>query len=97
MKCDCCNQGLLEIKCCYKHRDQKIEDIIDNTFYLDHDLKLKKSHHYYTQIQFQMNEMFSTTFQIYQAESYQTIVSGKNSTRKPSSVSNCQLFPHKEM
>ena len=52
--CDCCNQGLLEIKCSYKHRDQKIEDIIDNTFCLDQDLKLKKNHQYYTQIQFQM-------------------------------------------
>ncbi len=53
-KCKCCDEGLLEIKYAYKHKDSNISDISDPNFYLDSDNKLKKSHRYYTQVQFQM-------------------------------------------
>ena len=51
--CKCHGEGLLEVKCSYKHREQFVKDIpsIDPTFYLDKDsLKLKCTHSYYTQV-----------------------------------------------
>ncbi|WAR24001.1 hypothetical protein MAR_037670, partial [Mya arenaria] len=54
-ECSCHGKGLVEIKCSYKHRDSKIEDIKDQTFFLNSDNKLKTNHRYYSQIQFQMN------------------------------------------
>ncbi|WAR07267.1 hypothetical protein MAR_017225, partial [Mya arenaria] len=53
-QCLCHGKGLVEIKCSYKHRDSKIEDIKDQTFFLNSDNKLKTNHRYYSQIQFQM-------------------------------------------
>jgi hypothetical protein len=56
-KCKCHGNGIVEVKCSYKHRDEAIRDIpsIDTSFYLEKEtLKLKKNHRYYTQIQFQM-------------------------------------------
>lgn len=54
--CICHGKGLLEVKCSFKHRDLNVSEIalIDPTFYLDRDLRIKQSHRYYTQIQFQM-------------------------------------------
>ena len=55
--CDCHGEGLVEVKCCYKYREELVRDIpnLDNTFYLEKDsCTLKKSHRYYTQVQFQM-------------------------------------------
>ena len=54
--CSCHGNGLLEVKCSFKHKDLDVCEIvlIDHSFYLDKDLKLKESHRYYTQIQFQM-------------------------------------------
>lgn len=55
--CLCHGEGLVEIKCSYKHRDVNVHNIpqIDSNFCLQGDkLELKKSHRYYSQIQFQM-------------------------------------------
>ena len=54
--CTCHGKGLLEVKCSFKHKDLDVSKIveIDPTFYLDKELKLKQSHRYYTQVQFQM-------------------------------------------
>ncbi|XP_060566380.1 uncharacterized protein LOC132725293 [Ruditapes philippinarum] len=54
-ECSCHGSGLVEVKCVYKHKDQEISNIDDNTFYLEKDdLSLKKGHRYFTQVQFQM-------------------------------------------
>ncbi|WAQ95787.1 AN-like protein [Mya arenaria] len=53
-ECSCHGKGRLKIKCSYKHRDSKIEDIKDQSFYLNSDNKMKTNHRYYSQIQFQM-------------------------------------------
>ena len=57
--CSCHGNALLEVKCSFKHKnlDLDVREIvlIDHSFYLDKDLKLKESHRYYTQIQFQMH------------------------------------------
>jgi hypothetical protein len=51
---ECSCHGLVEIKCVYKHKDQEISYIVDNTFYLENDnLSLKKENGYFTQVQFQ--------------------------------------------
>ena len=54
--CSCHGTGLLEVKCSFKHKDFDVKEIveIDPTFYLDKKLKLKHSHRYYTQVQFQI-------------------------------------------
>ncbi|WAQ94074.1 hypothetical protein MAR_006545, partial [Mya arenaria] len=46
-ECSCHGKGLVEIKCSYKHRDSKIEDIKDQSFFLNSDNKLKTNHRYY--------------------------------------------------
>ncbi|XP_052254844.1 uncharacterized protein LOC127860420 [Dreissena polymorpha] len=55
--CLCHGEGLVEVKCSYKHRDVCVKDIpdIDPSFYLGKEnLTLKEGHRHYTQIQFQM-------------------------------------------
>ncbi|XP_035987601.1 uncharacterized protein LOC118560572 isoform X2 [Fundulus heteroclitus] len=55
--CVCHGDGLVEIKCSFKHKDLCVKDIpkVDKTFYLEKDsLVLKQSHRHYTQVQFQM-------------------------------------------
>jgi len=52
--CACHGDGLVEIKCSFKHKDSNIHEICDPSFYLDENMELKKSHRYYTQVQFQM-------------------------------------------
>ena len=63
VNCDCCGRGTLEMKCSYKHRQSTLHEaaLADKTFCLDQDLKLKTSHRYYTQIQFQML-VFDTSY-----------------------------------
>ena len=49
--CNCCGEGILEIKCPYAHRNSSISEINDTCFYLksggNGNLRLKKSHEYY--------------------------------------------------
>ena len=46
---------LIEIKCPYSLRNSKLEEaVIPTTFFLDRNLKLKRSHTYYYQIQLGM-------------------------------------------
>ena len=54
--CSCHGTGLTEVKCSFKHKDLDVKEIveIDPIFYLDKELKLKHSHGYYIQVQFQM-------------------------------------------
>lgn len=55
--CACHGDGLVEVKCCYKHKDLAVRDIPaqDSGFYLEKDtLTLREGHRYYTQVQFQM-------------------------------------------
>lgn len=54
--CACCGQGVLEIKCPFKHRDSTIFDAVhsDSGFCLDKNRQLKTNHRYYSQIQVQM-------------------------------------------
>lgn len=63
IKCKCHGIGVIEAKCCWSHRNEKISDIIDsrNDFYLLHNTKdpeyyftLKTNHPYYYQVQQQM-------------------------------------------
>ena len=55
---DCCDEGIIEIKCPYKHRDTHPKDVADPRFYLkiseDGELYLSRSHKYYRQIQGQL-------------------------------------------
>ena len=56
--CDCHGEGLLEVKCTYKHRDLFVSDIpdCDSQFCLaKNTLTLKENHKYYSQVQFQMS------------------------------------------
>lgn len=55
-KCNCCDHGTLEIKCPFKHRDISVQEAtrIDNEFCMNTEMKLKQTHRYYTQVQFQM-------------------------------------------
>ena len=53
----CCGSGVIEIKCPYKYRHVKIEEINDSTFYLlktSDGLKLNPNHEYFYQVQMQM-------------------------------------------
>ncbi len=58
VNCDCCGEGLLEIKCPYSYCNSSISEINDPHFYLEKDedgnLQLKKSHDYFIQVQAQM-------------------------------------------
>ena len=58
VSCECCGEGIIEIKCPYKHRDTHPKDITDPCFYLkrneDGELQLSHSHEYYHQIQGQL-------------------------------------------
>ena len=58
VSCDCCREGLVEIKCPYKYCDVVLSSINDNSFYLKTDrdgkLCLINSHDYYYQVQGQM-------------------------------------------
>lgn len=55
VSCDCCGQGILEVKCPSKHRDLHPKDISsrEKDFCLD-GTQLKHSHPYFSQVQFQM-------------------------------------------
>ena len=55
--CDCCGQGILEIKCPYKYRECAPADIDDPSFYLTNTIdgfKLNSEHQYYFQVQMQL-------------------------------------------
>ena len=53
--CDCCGQGVVEVKCPYKYRDLPIEEmIIQNDCCLNTDYTLKRSHSFYDQVQHQL-------------------------------------------
>lgn len=54
IKCSCCGRGVIEIKCPYKYRDAKINEIKDETFYRDENLNLKENHEYMFQVQAEM-------------------------------------------
>ena len=57
VKCDCCGNGLIEIKCPYKHKESHPHSVVDNKFCLEHVdglVRLKKTHEYYYQIQGQL-------------------------------------------
>ena len=57
LDCDCCGQGILEIKCPYKYRECAPADIDDPSFCLVNTadgLKLSSNHQYYTQVQMQL-------------------------------------------
>ena len=61
IECDCCGEGVLEIKCPFKHRDKHPhEAVLDPQFCLRKDedgtVYLSKSHEYYYQIQGQLAE-----------------------------------------
>lgn len=55
--CSCCGDGLLEIKCPFKHREQHPDQVVDSSFCLhkiESTTMLKRSHNYFIQIQGQM-------------------------------------------
>lgn len=56
--CDCCGEGVLEIKCPYKYRNADLSSVDDTKFYLqrcdDGSWKLSRNHAYYHQIQGQL-------------------------------------------
>jgi len=56
VNCSCCGVGTLEIKCPFKHKNISVQEAAssDKGFCLTTDMKLKTSHRYFTQIQFQM-------------------------------------------
>ena len=59
VSCNCCGEGLVEIKCPYKYRDVVLSSIDDTSFYLKTDgigtkLSLLENHDYYYQIQGQL-------------------------------------------
>lgn len=55
IECDCCGKGVVEVKCPYKYRNQPVLDAARNAdFYLSPTGNLKKSHNYYSQVQFEM-------------------------------------------
>ena len=58
IKCDCCGEGLIEIKCPYKHRDKHPHHVDDTHFYLkkeeDGRMSLCHNHDYFYQIQGQL-------------------------------------------
>lgn len=54
--CSCCGEGLLEIKCPFKHRNVSPQDAAssDSKFCLDKKLRLKVNHNYFYQVQGQI-------------------------------------------
>lgn len=58
ISCDCCGDGVIEIKFPYKHRDEHPHHVIDLQFYLkqdkDGELCLYRNNEYYCQIQGQL-------------------------------------------
>ena len=57
VKCDCCGNGLIEIKCPYKHKQSHPHNVVESKFCLEHvngRIYLKKTHEYYFQIQGQL-------------------------------------------
>lgn len=52
--CDCCGEGVVEIKSPYKYRDGLMGVTVTNDFCLDHNYDLKKTHPYYYQVQLHM-------------------------------------------
>ena len=58
ISCKCCGEGLMEIKCPYKHRDKHPHDVYDPQFYLKQDdngeLYLRNNHEYYYQVHGQL-------------------------------------------
>ena len=58
INCDCCGDGVIEIKCPYKHRDKHLHHVADPQFYLKRnnngELHLCRNHEYYSQIQGQL-------------------------------------------
>ena len=59
VSCNCCGEGLVEIKCPYKCRDVILSSIDDTSFYLKTDgigtkLSLLENHDYYYQVQGQL-------------------------------------------
>jgi len=55
ISCTCCGEGLLEIKCPYKHRNTPPSEVQDPSFCLqcgiDSQLRLPQTHNYYSQVQ----------------------------------------------
>jgi hypothetical protein len=58
VSCECCGEGIIEIKCPYKHRHKSPRDVTDQRFYLqpddDGELHLTHRHEYYYQVQGQL-------------------------------------------
>jgi hypothetical protein len=54
MRCDCCEDFTIEIKCPYAHREKNISEIEKKNFFLDENGLLKESHNFYDQVQGQM-------------------------------------------
>ena len=58
INCDCCGEGVIEIKCPYKHRDKHPHDVTDPQFCLKRDedgcMHLCHTHEYFYQIQGQL-------------------------------------------
>ena len=58
ISCKCCGEGLLEIKCPYKYREQHPTTVMNSKFclqpHVDGGVRLSKKHDYYLQIQGQL-------------------------------------------
>ena len=58
ISCQCCGDGLVEIKCPYKYRDVDPTTVVDKSYFLRPDtngtLSLSRGHNYYIQIQGQL-------------------------------------------
>ena len=58
ISCDCCGEGLIEIKCPFKHRDKHPHAVSDCKFYLKEDktnsIRLQCTHEYFFQVQGQL-------------------------------------------
>ena len=58
ISCKCCGEGLLEIKCPYKYREQDPTTMVDSKFCLQPDVRgdvrLSQKHDYYLQVQGQL-------------------------------------------
>lgn len=52
--CHCCGEIVVEIKCPYCRRDKSISDEIDCLEKIDGQLRLKRCHEYYYQVQCQL-------------------------------------------
>lgn len=60
IECDCCGEGLIEIKCPYKYRDLDPNLITDTNFYIKRNMKgetigLSHDHEYFYQVQGQLS------------------------------------------